>query len=294
MAVSVSVVVAVATEAYDRPVLTASYAVPVAALSYISLVIDTRVDSTGRYKLLRDSSVVLDEAVWSFGKALASSTLGTSDTQTFEFGKALSDTVSFTEVFTTLIYFTREFADTAGISERLAITTIKAFGDSTGTADAYVLTLNKLIRDGVAMNDSFDATDGSQFAFTKSVMNMAFVAEQLVKSIERPLSDSFEPTEALAYTLGKLFAHSVSTQESLAFDVGLAKADIASIADTPYKSFTKSPFSHSATPDDVISLQPGKHLTDNLGTGDTGSLRSQGYCDFSYFAEDYVGDSRTF
>jgi hypothetical protein len=294
MAISVSVVVAVATEAYDRPVLSASYAIPVSALSYISLVVDARVDSTGRFKLIRDTSVVLDDAVISFGKALATSTLGTSDTQTLEFGKALSDSVSFTEVFTALIIFVREFADTAGTSDSSAIETIKALGDSTGTTENYVLSLNKLIRDGVAMNDSFDATDGSQFAFTKSVMNMAFIAEELVKTLERPLADSVEPTEAHTYTLGKLLAHSVSTQEALAFEVGLGKADTASVADQPFKSFTRAPFSDSSLIFDVITLQPSKHLTDNIDTGDTGSLRSQGYADFSYFAEDYVGDSRTF
>lgn len=294
MAISVSVVVAVATEAYDRPVLATSYAIPVAALSYISIITDARVDSTGRFKPIRDTAVVLEDAVWSFGKALASSTLGTSDTQVLEFNKGLSDSVSFTEVFTALIIFVREFADTAGVSESVAITTLKAFGDSNGVTDDYVLSLNKLIRDGVAMNDSFDATDGSQFAFTKSVMNMAFIAEELVKTLERPLDDSVEPTEALTYTLGKILAHSVSTQESLAFVVDLGKADTADVADVPFKSFTKSPFSDSAASDDTFSLQPGKHLTDNLDTGDTGSLRSQGYADFSYFAEDYVGDSRTF
>ena len=294
MAVSVSVVVAVATEAYDRPVLAASYAVPVAALSYISLVIDARVDSTGRYKLIRDTSVVLDEAVWSFGKALASSTLGTSDTQVLEFNKVLSDSVSFTEVFTALIIFVREFADTAGVSDSAAVTTIKALSDSNGVADDYVLTLNKLIRDGVAMNDSFDATDGSQFAFTKSVMNMAFIAEELAKSVTSAKADAVGTDEAHTFTLGKLLAHSISTQEALAFSVDITKADTADIADRPFKSLTRSPFSHSASTDDTFSLQPGKHLTDNLGTGDTGSLRSQGYCDFSYFAEDYVGDSRTF
>jgi hypothetical protein len=125
-------------------------------------------------------------------------------------------------------------------------------------------------------------------------MNMAFIAEELVKTLERPLADSVEPTEAHTYTLGKLLAHSVSTQEALAFEVGLGKADTASIADRPLKEFTRSPFSHSTSVDDTFSLQPGKHLTDNIDTGDTGSLRSQGYADFSYFAEDYVGDSRTF
>jgi len=35
-------------------------------------------------------------------------------------------------------------------------------------------------------------------------------------------------------------------------------------------------------------------FTETTSATDAGSLRSQGYADFTYFAEDYVGASRTF
>ena len=38
----------------------------------------------------------------------------------------------------------------------------------------------------------------------------------------------------------------------------------------------------------------GKRPLDTIPITDAGSLRSQGYCDFTYFQEDYVGASRTF
>jgi len=37
-----------------------------------------------------------------------------------------------------------------------------------------------------------------------------------------------------------------------------------------------------------------KILGDSSALSDSGSIRSQGYCAFDYFAEDYVGDIRTF
>lgn len=45
---------------------------------------------------------------------------------------------------------------------------------------------------------------------------------------------------------------------------------------------------------DAQVVQFTKVSSDSGVTADSGSLRSQGYCDFTYFAEDYVGASRTF
>jgi hypothetical protein len=294
MGISVSVVVTVATEAYDRPIVAPSYAIPVAALSYIVLVIDARVDTTGRYKLLRDSSVVLDKAVLSVGKVLKTSTLGVSDEKTVAFTKARTDAVTMSDVFTRTLVTIRNFYESLSPTDFKKFTVGKVLNDSTTTSEVFNRMVGKVLRDGVAMNDAFDATDGSTYVFTKSVMNMAFVNEQLVKTLSRPFADSATATEAKAFSLDKPLADSFSTQEALSFSTALTKADAATAADRPFKSFTRAPFSDTATAGDAFSLQPGKYLADNLGTGDTGSLRSQGYCDFSYFAEDYVGDSRTF
>ena len=239
MGISVSVVVAVSSEALDRPVAALSYAIPVTALSYIQLNATTYVDLTGKYKLITDSTVVLDSKVLTFGKALVEQAVVT-DQKTFEVGKGLSDSVTFLEEFTAVIVFIREFTDSAGVTDAVAIEAIKGLVDAISTSDTQTFDTTKLLQDGVAMNDAFDATDGSQWSFTKGVSNVVFVAESLAKAL------------------------------------------------------TKAPFTDDISLLSAISLQPNKHLADNLGTGDSGSLRSQGYADFSYFAEDYVGDSRTF
>ena len=45
---------------------------------------------------------------------------------------------------------------------------------------------------------------------------------------------------------------------------------------------------------DILNIVQGKLLGDTSALTDSGSARNQGYCDFSYFEADYVGDSRTF
>jgi hypothetical protein len=242
MGVSVSVVVAVSAEALDRPVAAVSYAVPVSALSYIQLIVSTVLDQTGRYKLVQDSTVVIDAAILAFGKGLTAQVY-TADSQTFAVGKALADTTTATEDLSRVVSFVRSFADTYGVTDSSVIAYIKRLYDTFTATDAITtITFAKFLADGVAMNDAFDATDGAEWAFTKGVSNIVFTGDSFSRAVDysRGFSDA---------TYG--------------------------FSETKFFDFVKS-------------------LADNTTTSDTGSLRSQGYCDFSYFAEDYVGDSRTF
>lgn len=293
MGISVSVVVAVSSEALDRPVAALSYAIPVSALSYIQLNVSTHLDLTGMYKLVRDTTVVLDSKVLTFGKALAEQAVVT-DQKAVEVGKALTDSVSFEETFIALITFIRNFTDSAGVTDAVAFNVAKALADSATTTDTQVFDITKLLQDGVAMNDAFDATDGSQWSFTKGVSNIVFVAEALAKTLSRPLADSVSLSDASTIAFDKALSDSFALVSVTSLSLELPKADTVSVSDTPAKLVTKAPFTDTTSLLSAIFLQPNKQLADNLGTGDSGSLRSQGYADFSYFAEDYVGDSRTF
>jgi hypothetical protein len=98
-------------------------------------------------------------------------------------------------------------------------------------------------------------------------------------------------------------------------DSGLYRyiTDSVSVSDQFTQLLNKG-VSDSVSTSDTSTRSPGKGLADSVSTGDSfsrtvnynrnfsdsavadssGSLRSQGYCDFTYFAEDYVGYSRTF
>jgi len=49
----------------------------------------------------------------------------------------------------------------------------------------------------------------------------------------------------------------------------------------------------AAAAQDSTVLRMGKVFANTASVADSGSLRSQGYSAFSFFAEDYVGSSRT-
>lgn len=52
--------------------------------------------------------------------------------------------------------------------------------------------------------------------------------------------------------------------------------------------------SDTASAADTVALLSRLAIIDQPTASDSGSLRMQDYCDFTYFAEDYVGESRVF
>jgi hypothetical protein len=192
MAIRVSVVVAVAAEAYDRPVVETSYAVPVSAVSYISIVVDPQLDLSGRYKLIRDTFLVVDSAVIAFGKALADIATA-SDMRALSTTKVVSDTLTPTDAFARAVAYIRAFSETSSVSDTTTVSFVKAAYDSFTASDAITtMSFAKFLSDGVAMNDSFDATDGSQYAFTKGVSNVVFASDEATRTVDyvRGFSDA--------------------------------------------------------------------------------------------------------
>ena len=69
--------------------------------------------------------------------------------------------------------------------------------------------------------------------------------------------------------------------------------DIPVASELLSKTFSR-PRSDSALIGDANTVALDKLLQDVAPIADAGSLRSQGYSDFTYFEEDFVGASRTF
>ena len=72
-------------------------------------------------------------------------------------------------------------------------------------------------------------------------------------------------------------------------------ADIGAASDTFRRAagYLRAFTENGATTEFQVKLTT-KASSDSAAFTDAGDLRSQGYCDFTYFAEDYVGASRIF
>lgn len=106
---------------------------------------------------------------------------------------------------------------------------------------------------------------------------------------------------ALRYKVGLFFQektasdHIVLANPEPILAVGLRSLDTVPLADSFTISYTQ-PFTDAAQLTDAISLlfAGGVSFNDTAAMSDTGLLRIQDYCDFSYFEADYVGTSSTF
>jgi hypothetical protein len=201
----------------------ASAVTPAVDVSYILLNTSAFLDTTGQFKYVPEIVVVSDAVALAVAKQFADTVDATTtvDDLTLQVVKGLNDSVSFTEVFVAVRVFTREFADYVAPTDRPYKTTSKPFADTYSISDVARPALTKRVFDGVGINDSLDATDGSLFVFAKGVTNIVFAVDT------------------------KVFSHN-------------------------------------------------KPFGDMIGASDEGSLVLQNYCDFTYFAEDYVGELRTF
>lgn len=137
----------------------------------------------------------------------------------------------------------------------------------------------------------------------------------------RILSDSYAGGDALFKTFDKVLGHGVGATDDLNGALPLddqtieffkSLGHIVSTGDVPAKVFERGLFEtsgvsdvraltntkilgHTAGVSEVNTRLVGKVSSDSAGAGSAGSLLAQGYTvDMTYFAEDYVGASRTF
>lgn len=147
--------------------------------------------------------------------------------------------------------------------------------------------------------------------FAEDYTDPGYVGAPFILNIGKVLADTAVVSDVLAFLFPKAFSDSLSAADAAARRVGKGLTDTATAADAAARSAAKS-FADAATLADAAVRSTGKSLTDTASlldvvalaprlviidqpvALDSGSLRMQDYCDFSYFAEDYVGVSRAF
>jgi hypothetical protein len=149
-------------------------------------------------------------------------------------------------------------ADTFTTVDDTALSTDKSLADTTSLSDS-VLTVLVFIRD---FTDTANLADASTLLISPAYSDTFALSDTTATSIDKNLTDSFALND-LSDAAGPTFS---------------------------FADFTNNVVSTS----DSTEVTNAKELSDSLSSPDSGTLISQGYCDITYFAEDYVGESRTF
>jgi len=177
----------------------------------------------------------------------------------------------------------------ASILDDQEIQFVKQRTDAAFVSDVLVATF-VVIRD---FTNAAALSDVITTAFTKNTLDtsLAFDAAQLLTG--KHAYDILVTADSASQAFAK---HTLDTP--LAFDAvnmltGKQVYDIPVTTESASKAFMRGR-ADTTLVGDANFVRPGKGLLETASTTDAGSLRSQGYADFTYFAEDYVGASRTF
>jgi hypothetical protein len=249
-------------------------------------------------KTLVDSTEPADLLAKAFIKALADATDGFTDATTVEALKGLAETLVLVDVVDDIEYFIEKvLADNQVIAEALAVAFTKAPIQDTIAApqDLVALEPNK------GLGDTVDTPqDALQNQFTKVVADSATVTDVVlvVREFVRAFTESSTLADAYSSDFSPATPPESLTQTDLAiFGVGKGFTDSAVMIDNMdgdlTYAFVKLVSELMATTDAQV-LDIFKQTTDNVLGDDAGSLIMQDYADITYFAEDYVGVSRTF
>lgn len=172
-------------------------------------------------------------------------------------------------------------SDAAEWLDQAILGAAKVQTDSARWADSATRSMTQSLADTLTATDDVDGAasidDDQEAQFIKARTDQATLADVFSRqaAFSRAPADETVCTDVATRQCGRALGESVVFSENRAAALSRFLTDASTLGD-------------------AHSVYPTKIATDQTTLTDAGSLRSQGYCDFSYFAEDYVGTSRTF
>ena len=249
------------------------------------------------YKSLANSAVATDAYVPNFGKT-ATETPVAVDIYTYALSKALTDSAVATESdFKAVAKF---FTENPGLTDTNILSFFKNLSETPNVTDTVVRDFPKFLSDTVTATDDLDAAasilDDQEMQFIKNTTNIATVADSFARVVAflRSFSENPGLTDTDTLEIGKVLSENPAFSDTNYFNFGKLLEETPGISEVFSLQVTLSPFSDTPGITDSADIVPNKVFTEAPSLTDAGSLRSQGYCDFTFFAEDYVGASRTF
>jgi hypothetical protein len=193
----------------------------------------------------------------------------TDDEQVMEFRKAVTDLTTIGDTVFILMSWVRTPTDETAITDAKAINFGKAVSEAPAATDAAILSVAKVLADAYAV------TDAAAKSTAKSFSDAYAATDAATKSVNKAITDVGALTDAAYNNMAKTLADSAGITEQPVFSLSKPLADSGAATDSVGKT-----------------IAPAK--TDSASLTDAGAVRMQGYCDITYFAEDYVGVTFTF
>lgn len=182
---------------------------------------------------------------------------------------------------------------------------VGAYLDTTGrfryTTDVFSVADAASLNTGkTAGPDSFSLSDGYTLNAGKGISDTTSITDSVVTVLIfiRDFADAASVADASTLLVSPAYSDSVSTSETQVFSISKTLADSFALNDLSDANGPEWSFSdytnNTVSASDSTVIAQSKGFSDSLSTADSGTLISQGYCDLTYFAQDYVGYNFTF
>ena len=267
--------------------------VPVSSLSYIVMIPAAYLDTSGRFQYFPEEVFVTDATFRIVGKTLTDTFEQTDYITSKSSDLAKHDAFSVPDFIIRTLEFIRRFTDTTTPVEALSYTFARPLANTFTTADTKSFALERPV------SSSFSNTDFTTTHLTKNTFDSVSATTTITQIIFKGLADSFSHSDSSTWSVSKGLANTVVASDAYnkvigrVINDGFAMNDSADLADgITYQSVKH--ITNLAFVADSSTRAWDANKSDSVNLGSSGSLTSQSYCDLSYFAEDYVGESRTF
>jgi hypothetical protein len=152
----------------------------------------------------------------------------------------------------------------------------------------------------IADVDTFTTVDDTTRSTGKGLSDSATIGDSVLTVLIfiRDFTDTTSLADAKTLLVSPAYSDTFTTSETVARSLSKTLTDsfaLNDLSDAAGPTWSFSDFTNNVvSTSDSTTVTNTKGLSDSLSSSDSGTLISQGYCDITYFAEDYVGESRTF
>jgi len=255
------------------------------------------IDTITFFKNTQDAAGFTDGETLAFAKFLFDNVNATDDVdgaasilddQEMQYHKNTTNLAAVTDDFFRMVAYTREYNDAASFTDDDTLNVGKNSADSTYISDIETLASGKY------SVDSSVFTDSNTFSFNKPLLDNTLFTDIDILAVGKNTSETVSGiTDDETFATVKALADNPLFTETHNFNFGKLLSDTPVMGDVlAIQMLTAS--TDILNTSDLISVAVNRQILDTASLTDSGLLRSQGYSDFAFFAEDYVGASRNF
>lgn len=259
---------------------------------------DSLVRQLNFVRFFSETPAVSEVLARSFSKSL-SDTAVPADVLAKTYQAPKADSLILSDTFSRLVAFSRAFTEQPVLADALSKSLARAVADVSSATDTLTRAVVKQLNDAAVAQDTL--TKGT----TKTTADAVSADEIVLRNVGAVKTEPAVASDFYASSLARFLSDGVAFSDTFAssaqysrslLDAANATDDVdglASILDDQEISFVKTNNNTLfVSESNVFGVE--KFIGDAASLADAGSLRSQGYADFTYFAEDFVGASRTF